>query len=1024
MLRVRLAGGLRLELDGRELAPPRSRRARGLLAWLALHPGPRARGDLAGRFWPDVIEESARSSLRTALTELRHALQDGAAHVVATRETVTLDDRAWVDVREFERLRATGRLAEAVDTCAGELLTGMDEDWVHEARRDHQLALGAVLEKLAARAQEEGDLATAVRHSREAYALDPLAEDAGRALMARLAHAGDRAAALALYDRLSERLRSDLRVAPSAATRELAEEIRRGDSRVIAPPPLPAVGTPFAGRTEELRRLRAIWHRLVEQRARRLVVVAGEPGVGKTRLALELAAGLDGVVLLGRCSEEPLGAYEPFAQMLRRLAAGDPRAFGGELDRLLASAEPAPDAGARHRLFVAIDAVLTAGERPRLLIIDDLQWADRGTLALLTALMHMPPAPLLILATVRSTEPAPRLVGAERLDLRGLTRSDIAQLAGDDRLAAAIHERTDGNAYFVEEILRSGADTVPDSVRQMIDARRAAVSEPARTLLEFAAVAGLEFEAGLLADDAEAALDELLAAHLLRTAGARVAFPHALVREHVESGMNPLRRLRLHRAAAEAYIARSADQDLEAIAHHLHAAGDVRAVEYLRRAGERAITMLAYEEAASHLARALELAPDDGTLQLALGDALMRAGKADQARRSFAATAKLARRNEDPELLARAALAGLGVAVMAVDEQRRALLEEALAAVGDRDPLLSSELLARLAIELYYTPARDRSEQLSAEAVQRAEGNPRAVAAALNARHVALWRPDRLHERITTADEMLAAACAADDRQLELQARNWRVVDRFELGDLDAWRTEVRRHGELAAELKLPLYEWYTPLWAAVDALHAGRYDTAAELREQARDAGGRAGDPNSRLFAQLLEIHGAWLRADWAAVDMDLLREKVANSPAGSAYRCGFTWCLAELGEHKQARAHLDEIARNRYATLPFDTNWLSAAGECAEACVILGAAEHAAPLYELLAPYSGRPLTAGRALLHYGAADRHLGGLARLLGRENTARAHYERAIAQDTAAGLHPWVERSIRQARLADRDQGRS
>src|SRR5689334_22442913 len=100
MLRVRLAGGLRLELDGRELAPPPSRRARALLAWLALHPGPRARGDLAGRFWPDVLEESARASLRTALTELRHALRDGAEHLVATRETIALDNRTWVDVRE------------------------------------------------------------------------------------------------------------------------------------------------------------------------------------------------------------------------------------------------------------------------------------------------------------------------------------------------------------------------------------------------------------------------------------------------------------------------------------------------------------------------------------------------------------------------------------------------------------------------------------------------------------------------------------------------------------------------------------------------------------------------------------------------------------------------------------------------------------------------------------------------------------------------------------------------------------
>src|SRR4051794_26016608 len=101
MLRVRLAGGLRLERDGAGIAPPRSRRARGLLAWLALRPGMHARSRLAGRFWPDVLEESARTSLRAALTELRDALGDSAEHVVATREAVGLDggDALWVDVR-------------------------------------------------------------------------------------------------------------------------------------------------------------------------------------------------------------------------------------------------------------------------------------------------------------------------------------------------------------------------------------------------------------------------------------------------------------------------------------------------------------------------------------------------------------------------------------------------------------------------------------------------------------------------------------------------------------------------------------------------------------------------------------------------------------------------------------------------------------------------------------------------------------------------------------------------------------
>jgi tetratricopeptide (TPR) repeat protein len=151
-------------------------------------------------------------------------------------------------------------------------------------------------------------------------------------------------------------------------------------------------------------------------------------------------------------------------------------------------------------------------------------------------------------------------------------------------------------------------------------------------------------------------------------------------------------------------------------------------------------------------------------------------------------------------------------------------------------------------------------------------------------------------------------------------------------------------------------------------------------------------------------------LRGDFRAIDLGVFRDKVARSPAGSAWRCGYTWCLAELGHTAEAEAHLTEIAADGYAKLPFDVNWLSAAGECAEACTILGATGPAEALYELLAPYAGRPITAGRALANYGSADRHLGGLAAVLGRRDAAIAHYERAIALDASAGLRPWVARA--------------
>src|ERR671933_605874 len=115
MLRVRLLGELEIEADGVRLATPAGRRARALLGYLALHPGPHPRGALAARFWPDVLDESARTSLRGALADIRRSV---GAELAATRETAGLAD-PWTDVAEFAALVAAGRDAEALELCRG-----------------------------------------------------------------------------------------------------------------------------------------------------------------------------------------------------------------------------------------------------------------------------------------------------------------------------------------------------------------------------------------------------------------------------------------------------------------------------------------------------------------------------------------------------------------------------------------------------------------------------------------------------------------------------------------------------------------------------------------------------------------------------------------------------------------------------------------------------------------------------------------------------------------------------------------
>src|SRR5215212_500397 len=160
MLRIRLIGEMALEIDGTAAPPLASRRARSLLAWLALHPGPHARGEVAACFWPDVLDSSARTNLRSALLALRSELQpEGARHLSASRDAIGLpsDGESWVDAVEFAALIERGELEQAVALGDGELLPGLDDDWVYRARDAHRDRLIAAFERLAAGAEEGGD---------------------------------------------------------------------------------------------------------------------------------------------------------------------------------------------------------------------------------------------------------------------------------------------------------------------------------------------------------------------------------------------------------------------------------------------------------------------------------------------------------------------------------------------------------------------------------------------------------------------------------------------------------------------------------------------------------------------------------------------------------------------------------------------------------------------------------------------------------------------------------------------------
>ncbi len=535
MVRVRVLGELVVEGTDRVIELGGSWRVRSLFAWLALNPGSHPRGELAARFWPDVLDSSARASLRNALWALRRALGPDAPQALNTsRERVGLQGppAVWVDATAFGEYVAEGRLDDALALCRGELLAGLDEEWVHEFRDAHRGRFSELLERRAARAESGGDLASAIAWTRKRVALDPLAEEAQRALIARLSTSGDRAGALSAYARLRERLRRELGLSASRQTRELVLQVREGatagEPTGVAEPgharpaggdghagwtpgapfPLPArlrqpAPAAFVGRTWELAALRRLWSGVRAASGARIALVVGEPGIGKSRLVRELA--LEGreqgaIVLHGSAEEDLLVPHQHFVEGLGHyLAVAAPSELRRRVEPRAADLEPiapglARAAGTharehgrqesrRYRLFESVASLLDelAAEAPVLLVLDDLHWADQSTAALLRHTLESRPAMrLLVLATQRPVEATRAGALAEalqrlsqqhllaRVTLSGLHDADVAQLSH----GLAGHELSTELVHAIREEAGGNPFFVQEIVRHLSESDR------------------------------------------------------------------------------------------------------------------------------------------------------------------------------------------------------------------------------------------------------------------------------------------------------------------------------------------------------------------------------------------------------------------------------------------------------------------------------------------------------------------------------------------------------------------------
>jgi DNA-binding SARP family transcriptional activator len=1097
----------------------RGRQVRLLLAYLVLaRQRPVGREELIGALWPDDAPLSQDAALRTLLSRLRSSL---GGDILAGRDELVLEfpEPVWIDVEaaatHVERAlaaldagdaRRAWALAQVPLNIAGRgLLPGARARWLESQRRELNDVRLQALEIIGRAGLALGgtQLSSVERAARSLIEAEPYRESGYVLLMHALRVQGNVAEALRIFERLRSLLRDELGTAPSP-------EALRAHEKLLHPGEEPGTATPGAAPAtaagsaiplpDELRARAApsMIGRLVEMSeverwltairdgapTQRVLLLSGDPGVGKTRLMAEVASRSHAggtIVLAGRSPEETLVPFQPFLEALGHYVTNAPleelraaaRGHGAELARLVPALRrrlpelPATDAGdaetERYRLFESVAGLLgeLSTQRPVLIVLDDLQWADRPTLMLLRHLARaQPAAPLSIIGANRGTEPwsesfASAMTGlrherlVQQIEVAGLPERDTARLvalrlghAPDEDFVHALHIETEGNPFFIEEILRNLEDSgisllgaraadlaqlgVPDDVRDVISRRLGRLSPDALESLRVAAVIGRDFDAGLLEqvvgldeDRYLAGLEEGLEAGLIDEASqprGGYAFAHALIRETLYEGMSRPRRARIHRRVGLAVEARGPQRHANALAHHFTQAAQPkdadRAIRYALQASEEATRMLAHEQAAEHYAGALEMLarfhPEDREqrlrLLLDLGEALVRSGERPRAWSVFREAAATAAELGDWEAMARAAIGASRRHVQppgVIDDELIAMLEQALQNTPTEPSVTRVLLLTRLAAALYYSERREHMRRLAAEATVVAAqlGDPLAGALAAAARRRAYWGPGHLERRLADSTQILRAAREAGDIDLTLQGHAWLVVDLLEAGDRDAVEAQIEAFTAGARQLRQPLFTWQAAVWRAMRALLAGHLTTADRLASEALSSGIRAEGITAPQYysIQLLAIR----REQNRLAELEgPARELVRNNPHRPAWRAVLGLLLTEAGRRDEARAELAEMADQGFADVPLDGDWMIAMTIVADVAVALGDADWAKLIYDRLMPYANTTVVIGIAAVCLGSTARYLGRLALVMDDRARALEHLEQAMAVNQA------------------------